>query len=141
MRCTTMRRSRLTRADRDVDFRWTLNSPGRGLPFDWYSVRWTGSIVAPPGGVSRIAVEANDGYRLYLDGTLVIDNWRKQSYGTRSVAVTWAAQSTHRVKLEYFESTGIARVKLQWNAGVVNDAPARIREATERACSMFCDCT
>ena len=120
---------RITRVDREVDFRWTLNSPGRGLPFDWYSVRWTGKIVAPPGGATRIAVEANDGYRLYLDDRLVIDNWRKQSYGTRSVAVAWPAQSSHRVRLEYFESTGIARVKLLWNAGVANDAALRIRGA------------
>jgi beta-glucosidase len=25
-----------------LEFRWTLNSHGRGIPFDWYSVRWTG---------------------------------------------------------------------------------------------------
>ena len=124
---------RLTRTDRQVDFRWTLNSPGRGIPFDWYSVRWTGSIVAPPGGVTRIAIEANDGYRLYLDDRLVIDNWRKQSYGTRIAAVAWPARSSHRVRLEYFESTGVARVKLLWNAGIAEDASTRIREAVALA--------
>ena len=124
---------RLTRVDRQVDFRWTLNSPGRGIPFDWYSVRWTGSIVAPPGGVSRIAVEANDGYRLYLDDRLVIDNWRKQSYGTRVTPVAWAARSSHRVRLEYFESTGVARVKLLWNAGIADDSAIRIRDAVALA--------
>jgi beta-glucosidase len=124
---------RITRVDREIDFRWTLNSPGRGIPFDWYSVRWTGSIVAPPTGVTRIAVEANDGYRLYLDDRLVIDQWRKQSYGTRFVSVAWRANSTHRVRLEYFESTGVARVKLLWNAGVVDDAAARIRGAAALA--------
>jgi beta-glucosidase len=124
---------RLTRIDRQVDFRWTLNSPGRGIPFDWYSVRWTGSIVAPPGGVTRIAVEANDGYRLYLDDRLVIDNWRKQSYGTRVTPIAWAPRSSHRVRLEYFESTGVARVKLLWNAGIADEGPARIREAAALA--------
>ena len=62
---------RLTRTDPRIDFRWTLNSPGRGIPFDWYSARWTGTIVAPPAGVRRIGVEGNDGYRLYLDDALV----------------------------------------------------------------------
>src|SRR4029078_3047532 len=37
---------RLTRTDARMDFRWTLNSPGRGIPFDWYSLRWTGAILA-----------------------------------------------------------------------------------------------
>ena len=117
---------RLTRVDREVDFRWTLNSPGRGIPFDWYSVRWTGSIVAPPSGVARLAVEANDGYRLYLDDRLVIDNWRKQSYGTRTVTVNWRARSSHRLRLEYFESTGVARVKLLWSARAPGDGSSGI---------------
>ena len=124
---------RLTRVDRQIDFRWTLSSPGRGIPFDWYSVRWTGTIVAPREAVTRIAVEANDGYRLYLDDRLAIDNWRKQSYGTRAVDVAWRSGTSHRVRLEYFESTGIARVKLLWNAGIVDDSAARIRDASALA--------
>src|SRR5262245_38138506 len=52
---------RLTRVDPRIEFRWTLNSPGRGIPFDWYSARWAGSIVAPPGGVGRIGIGGNDG--------------------------------------------------------------------------------
>ena len=105
---------RLVRTDPRVDFGWTLNSPGRGIPYDWYSVRWTGKVIAPS-GLHRIGVEANDGYRLYLDGKLVIDDWMKRSYGSRLVDVTWTPGSTHDVRLEYFESTGNARVKLVWS--------------------------
>ena len=107
---------RLTRIDPRMDFRWTLNSPGRGIPFDWYSARWTGSIVAPPSGVRRIGVEGNDGYRLYLDDALVDRQLaeavvrhahRRESPGAGLVA---------RIRLEYFESTGNARLKLVWDA-------------------------
>ena len=124
---------RLTRVDPRIDFRWTLNSPGRGIPFDWYSARWTGTVVAPPAGVRRIAVEGNDGYRLYLDDALVLDNWRKQSYGTRVADVSWAPGSSHRIRLEYFESAGNARLKLMWDAGVADDAMERITEAVALA--------
>ncbi len=124
---------RLVRHDPRIDFRWTLNSPGRGIPFDWYSARWTGSIVAPAGGVRRIAIEGNDGYRLYLDGALVIDNWKKQSYGTRAAGVGWTAGSAHQFRLEYFEATGNARLKLLWDAGVADDSDARIAEAVAAA--------
>ena len=124
---------RLTRTDTRMDFRWTLNSPGRGIPFDWYSVRWTGTITAPASGLTTIGVEANDGYRLYLDDALVIDNWQKRSFGTRTTPVTFAPGSTHRIKLEYFETTGIARVKLVWNAGVTDSSRKAIDEAVELA--------
>ena len=113
---------RIVRTDERIDFRWTLSSPGRGIPFDWYSVRWTGTLTAPPAAtVRRIGVEGNDGYRLYLDDTLLIDNWRKQSFGTRLAEVVLPPGSTHDLRLEYFESTGNARVKLVWDSGADPD--------------------
>ena len=124
---------RLTRTDARIDFRWTLNSPGRGIPFDWYSARWTGTLTVPDSGVSRIGVEGNDGYRLYLDDALVIDNWRKQSFGTKTTRVSFAPGSTHRIRLEFYETTGIARVKLIWDAGVVDDSRAAIERAVALA--------
>ncbi len=123
----------ITRIDHAVDFGWTLNSPARGIPFDWYSVRWTGSITAPAGGVHRLGVEGNDGYRLYVDGKLVIDDWIKRSYGTRMADVALAPGSTHTVRLDYYESTGGARVKLVWDAGVPDDWQAAIDSAVEVA--------
>jgi beta-glucosidase len=124
---------RLTRADARIDFRWTLNSPGRGIPFDWYSVRWTGTLTAPAGGIARLGVEGNDGYRLWVDERLVIDNWRKQSYGAK-LATVGLKPGPHAVKLEFFESTGIARVKLIWDVGVsADESSKRIQEAVELA--------
>jgi beta-glucosidase len=124
---------RLQRVDARVDFRWTLSSPGRGIPFDWYSARWRSTLTAPAAGVKRLAVEGNDGYRLFIDDVLVIDNWRKQSYGTRTVDVAMAPGSTHALRLEYFESTGIARLKLLWDAGADASAESRIAEAAALA--------
>ena len=124
---------RLTRTDARIDFRWTLNSPGRGIPFDWYSVRWTGRITAPASGVSRLGVEGNDGYRFYLDDTLVLDNWQKRSFSTRVATVNLAPNSTHAIRLEYFETTGIARVKLIWDAGIVDESASAIAEAVATA--------
>ncbi|HET7371731.1 MAG TPA: glycoside hydrolase family 3 N-terminal domain-containing protein [Gemmatimonadaceae bacterium] len=124
---------RLVRDDARIDFGWTLNSPGRGIPFDWYSVRWTGTLTVPASGVRRIGVEANDGYRLYLDGKLMIDDWQKRSYGARFATVALRPGSRHDVRLEYFESTGNARVKLVWDAGVRDDWRAAVAQAVDAA--------
>ena len=126
-------KARITRTDPSVDFGWTLNSPGRGIPFDWYSVRWTGTILVPPGGVTRLGVEGNDGYRLYVDGQLLVDNWTKRSYGTRLVDVALKAGSSHEIRLEYFESTGNARVRLVWNGGGRDDWRKKIDSAVALA--------
>lgn len=109
---------RVTRDDQRIDFAWTLNSPARGIPFDWYSVRWTGTITVPRRGVRRVGVDGNDGYRLFIDDKLVLDDWHKQSFGAKLADVRLAPGSTHKIRLEYFESTGNARVRLIWDAGV-----------------------
>jgi beta-glucosidase len=124
---------RLVRTDLRVDFGWTLNSPGRGIPFDWYSVRWTGTLTVPVGGVARLGVEGNDGYRLFLDGKLIVDDWIKRSYGSTLADVHLRPGSTHDIRLEYFESTGNARVKLVWDAGVPNDWRQKIDAAVDSA--------
>jgi beta-glucosidase len=125
---------KVVRTDARVDFGWTLNSPARGIPFNWYSVRWTGTLAAPIGErLTKLGVEGNDGYRLYVDGKLLIDNWRKESYGTRLADVHLAPGSTHDIRLEYFESTGNARIKLVWDAGVPHDWRAKIDSAVSVA--------
>jgi beta-glucosidase len=118
----------VVRTDPRVDFGWTLSPPARGIPFDWYSVRWTGTVTAPVTGVQRLGVEGNDGYRLWVDGRLVLDNWEKRSYDARLAEVAFAPGSRHSVRLEFFESTGNARVKLVWDA----DASVRARERRAR---------
>lgn len=120
---------RVVRTDVAVDFRWTLNSPARGIPYDWYSARWTGTLTVPATGVHRIGIEGNDGYRLYLDGTLLIDDWTKRSFGARLADVALAPGSSHELRLEYFESTGNARLRLVWDAGVADDWRAAIDSA------------
>lgn len=124
---------RLTRTDTRMDFRWTLNAPGRGIPFDWYSVRWTGALTAPASGVQEIGVEGNDGYRLWIDGTLVVDDWVKRSYDRRTATVAFAPGSRHQIRLEYFEPTGNARLRLVWNAGLTDDSQTEIARAVTAA--------
>ena len=109
--------SAFTRTDERIDFTWTLSSPGPGLPYDWYSARWTGTLVAPPAGVARLGVDGNDGVRLWLDDRLVLDAWEKRTAGPQLVDVRLAPGSRHALRLEYRESTGNAKLKLVWREG------------------------
>ncbi|HZI40170.1 MAG TPA: glycoside hydrolase family 3 N-terminal domain-containing protein [Gemmatimonadaceae bacterium] len=120
---------RVTRADRAIDFHWTFNAPAPAIPVAWYSVRWKARLRAPDNGVRRIGVEGNDGYRLYLDGKLLIDNWRKESYRVMLMPLALSPGSVHDLRLEFFESAGNARVRLVWDATAPNDAQERIDSA------------
>jgi len=119
----------LVRSDAQIDFTWTLNAPGTRLARDWYSVRWTGSLTAPATGVQRLGVSGSDGYRLYLDGQLLLDVWRKQSAGVTLADVRLPPGTRHDLQLEFFETTGNAHLQLVWDGGVVDAWQARIDSA------------
>ncbi len=42
--------SALTRIDRRIQFNWANGSPGKGVPADKFSVRWTGAVRLPRDG-------------------------------------------------------------------------------------------
>ena len=127
--------AQLVRIDPRIDFAWTLDGPAPGIARDWYSVRWTGRLAVPSGGggIQHIGVVGSDGFRLYLDGRLVLDDWEKRSAGARLAAVTLEPGRSYELRLEFFETTGNGRVRLVWDAGVSDDWRGAIGRATRLA--------
>jgi len=121
----------LTRVDGGINFRWTLYSPDPVVNYDYYSVRWTGKLKASATGKFKIGLEGNDGYRLFLDGKLVIDNWKNQSFSTLSAGLYFEKEREYDIRVEYFESSGSGRLKLIWDVGIVNDWETKIEDAVK----------
>jgi len=122
----------LERVDPRIDFAWTLDGPGPGLARDWYSVRWIGRLKVPATGIRNIGVVGSDGFRLYVDGRMVIDDWEKRSAGARLANVS-LTPGVYEIRLEFFETSGNGRVRLVWDAGVTDDWRAAITRASRLA--------
>ena len=123
----------LKRTDPDINFRWTLYGPDSTINFDFFSVRWTGKLTAPESGTYKIGIEGNDGFRLYINNVLIIDNWKKQSYSTHVCDYTFTKNQAYDLRVEFYESTGSAWFKLLWNYGVANTRKQDIADAVALA--------
>jgi len=124
----------LTRVDPQIQFQWTLFSPDPNhLPYDYYSVRWTGKLKAPVSGTVKIGIDGNDGYRLYINDVLVIDNWRKVSRRILTAAYKFEKDGEYDLRIEYYEPTGNAWFRLIWNVGVSSESDTGIDEAVRLA--------
>lgn len=121
------------RIDPQIDFRWTFLPPAPGMGTDWYSVRWRGSLIGPETGPCRIGVEGNDGFRLYLDGRLIIDRWRKVSHGTFAADVRLEKGKPYDLRLEFHEPVRNGEVRLVWDYGTRVSSEQRIEEAVRLA--------
>ena len=120
----------LSRQDPQIDFHWTLFGPAAGMDAGFYSVRWTGQLISPVSGSYKIGLEGNDGYRLYINDQLLIDQWSKQSYRTVLADYLFEKGKRYNIKVEFYEPRGNAGIKLVWTIGVNYNPKQKIREAT-----------
>ena len=123
----------VTKTDKQIDFRWTLFGPVPELGADFYAVRWTGSLTPPSSGKYRIGLEGNDGYRLYINDKLVVDRWQKQSYHTELKEYDFSKGRSYKIRVEFFETTGNATIRLIWNAAKKENYNQKIDDAVALA--------
>jgi len=123
----------VTKIDKTIDFQWTLGYPAQGIHHDFYSVRWTGVLHAPRTGRYQIGLDGDDGFRLYLDGRLVVDSWNKRGYSTKMGDFSFEKGRDYAIRVEFFEPVGNAHLKLIWNTDVDEDADRKIDSAVAAA--------
>lgn len=122
----------LTRIDSKIDFNWTLYSPQQDLVnYDYYAVRWSGKLLATETGDFKIGLKSNDGYRLYINNQLIIDDWKKQSFGQITVDYSFMKDQEYDIKIEFYETFGNVRMELIWNMGVKNKWENEIQDAVK----------
>ena len=59
-----------------VDFDWGSGSPVAGVEANNFSVRWSGQIEPLHSEQYTFYTTSNQGVRLWVDGQLLIDNWK-----------------------------------------------------------------
>lgn len=102
----------LVRNDQTIDFNWGTGSPAPVIPNDNFSARWTRTVTMET-AVYRFRILVDDGARLWLDNQLILDDWRDGA--AREVTVEYLVTAGNRtVRLEYYERTGDARIRLTW---------------------------
>ncbi len=92
-----------------LDKYWT-GSPASGVNADSFSVRWqrTDTWAA---GTYRFTVKTDDGMRLYVDNTKILDQWIDQPVTTYFVDFAVSA-GPHTLKLEFYDAVNDAVAQL-----------------------------
>jgi glucose/arabinose dehydrogenase/single-stranded DNA-binding protein len=100
------------RCETAINNNWGSGSPpGTGVGPNNFSVRWVGTRSFAATRTYTFTATADDGVRVYLDGTLIINQWRDQSPTTYTVNRQVTA-GNHEVRMEYYENGGGAVARL-----------------------------
>ncbi|MCK8456633.1 glycoside hydrolase family 3 protein [Sphingomonas faeni] len=124
----------VVRADRTIDFDWDRTAPASGIDPAAFSVRWTGTIIAPAAGdyVFRLDVprcfdcKGHDPSRLWIDDKLVADD---DGSGKNVEAAVTLAAGPHSIRVELAHSGEDQGLRLNWTA----PAEAQVAEAVAAA--------
>lgn len=108
----------LTRYETNLTFDWGGGSPGEGIPADNFSARLVRDVWFD-GGTYHFSYRADDGVRVWVGDSLVIDDWQ-EGQATWKFIDHYVASGVQRVRIEYFEHGGGAALQIGWdklNAG------------------------
>jgi beta-glucosidase len=122
-----------TRVDPKVDFNWQLGAPNidvQNFPVDNFSIRWTGVIRPEDSSIYTFVAKGDDGFRLWIDNKLIIDDWKDQATTQKTATISLEKGKEYAVKLEYFDHTGLSEIHLGWG-----DDCKSLDEATKVASS------
>ena len=90
-----------------------------------FSARWTGELIAAESGEHEIGVEGDDGFRLWLDDELVVDDWNLGPPRFKGHRLTLRAGQRLTLRIDYFQETRGRLLRLAWRT------PAQARELAE----------
>ena len=108
----------LVRSEIDLNHDWGTGSPHAVVNTDGFSARWS-RYLHLAADTCRFTAASDDGIRVWVDGDLIIDEWRDQAVKTVS-ADKRLNSGHHWVEVEYYESQGAATAKLTWQSAVAS---------------------
>lgn len=106
----------LARQELQIFFPYGAGSPGPEVQADQFSARWTGKLIPAFSEEYAFYTRSDDGVRLWVDGKLLIDQWRPMGVTEHSGKISLAAGRSYDFKLEYFDRGGGAHAELGWSS-------------------------
>jgi PA14 domain len=105
----------LKRLEPTLNFNWANGSPASSIGPDTFSARYTAELIAPSSGTYRFYLTSDDGARLSINSTLVINDFNDHAPRTVGGSAILNAGQRNPIKLEYYEASGGASLKLEWS--------------------------
>ncbi|MBS1704759.1 MAG: DUF5110 domain-containing protein [Armatimonadetes bacterium] len=100
-----------TATAKDIAFRWGQEAPVKGVPVDHFSDRWTLNY-AVLAEAQDLFVKSDDGIRVYVDGKLVVDEWKPLDSPLIPIKFDFQPNTKYALTIEHQELDGNSRLEL-----------------------------
>jgi beta-glucosidase len=112
----------VTSLDKTINFSWGWTNPKPEIGKGSYSVRWSGQLLPPVSGEYKMGISAaGNGYRLYMDGKLLIDEWKTSedfeaslASSSRIVSISLKKGVPVDVQVEIYKRNNRNYIRFEW---------------------------
>lgn len=104
----------LTRIDPEIHFNWFQQSPAPGVNQSYFSVRWTGKLLAPASGKYEFSARVDDGIRVWVGQRKIIDGWALHDNAAFKGTVVLEAGKYYELRVDYFNAMLEGTINLLW---------------------------
>ncbi|SHM44029.1 beta-glucosidase [Chitinophaga jiangningensis] len=119
--------------EKEIDHYWSEGqTPAPGLSTTRFSGRYTTYLKASATEPLNIEMDADDGYRLYVNGKIRIDAWQRNRWGARQFQLPVVKDSVYKLVVEFYQNEGNASIRLKAGNRVKTDFNAlaqRVKDA------------
>jgi outer membrane protein OmpA-like peptidoglycan-associated protein len=105
----------LTRIDPEIHFNWFQQSPAPGVSKSYFSVRWTGKLLAPASGKYEFSARVDDGIRVWVENRKIIDGWELHDNAAFKGTVVLEAGKYYELRVDYFNAMLEGTINLLWD--------------------------
>ena len=104
----------LTQIETAIDHSWQEGVvPFPGMKSTNYSARYSTNITASKDEVMSFETEANDGYRVTINDSIIVDVWERNRWGSKQFDLPVKKGLTYKIEMAFRQGGGDAMIKLQ----------------------------
>lgn len=99
-----------TAIENRITHEWKSAAIGTGFPNDHFSARWIFYYQPESNGLLRVSLGGDDGYRIFVNDSLLIGDWGNHSYSNRERTFQVKRGVKYCFRLEYFDNISDASI-------------------------------
>ncbi len=128
----------LTTTEKNIDHNWQEGeSPAQGVRSNYFSAEFLTDLHPRETGKLLFEVSGDDGYRIFVNDSLIIDAWSRNRWGARSFSIPVKQEQVYHLKVQYYQTEGSASIHLQTGAYVATDFQALAKRAAAADAIIF----
>ena len=104
------------RVEENINFEPLNQKPDAFILKNPFSIRWTGKLRPTISGKYSLGFLSHDGLRLFVNGKLIIDSWRRKGLVSEFADIELEAGKLYDLRVEYFSYKREPAAKLYWKA-------------------------